>query len=65
MEPENYKQFKDFHLDILYKNIKSHIVEWSLDMQLCKVTFTAIEIGEKELPADFFKIPNGFPMKKS
>jgi len=65
MNPMNYANFRDSHLDILYKRIKSHIMEWSIEMDPCKVTFTAIRVEHIDLPIEFFNIPTKMPLKKT
>ncbi len=60
-----YRNFRDTHIDEIYKHSHSHLVKWSIDMELVHVTFTAIQVIEKKLPTDHFLIPYGFPMKKS
>ena len=64
MNPDNYKQFKDTHLDVLYETIKGHIMEWSIDTDICKITFTAIKVEEMDMPIDFFRIPENIPLKR-
>ena len=65
MNPINYERFKDFHFNILYKEIKSHIMQWSLDMDLVKVTFEAVKVEEMKLSKKIFNLDENLPYKKS
>lgn len=65
MDPRNYERFIDSHLNEIYEATKSHIVEWTIELSLCTVRFTAIEIEHIDLANDFFGLPDDIPRKKT
>ncbi|EZH73546.1 hypothetical protein ATO12_16545 [Aquimarina atlantica] len=64
LEPELFKNFKDFYTYDLIKEAKSPFMKMELDLGDFIVIYTAIQIEPKELHQNIFVIPNDIPKKE-
>lgn len=64
LNPELFKNFKDFYTNQLIEKAKSPFMKMELDLGDYVVTYTAVKIEQKKLSPNIFKLPNDVPQKE-